>query len=178
MSAVRHLSDRDFQAVRSESEPAFGAGVNAFSAPAASSEICYLDRHRGRPARERVVANTLSEYTKLPAGWDSYGGEPLRLDTGMFALQVLCDVMSDSTPPPSLVPVSSGGVQCEWHENGLDIELYISAPLECELMVYDHLSREQQVFQMRAELTPLKEQMKRLVDFNRDVNARTNGERN
>jgi hypothetical protein len=71
---------------------------------------------------------------------------------------------------PSVVPISSGGVQFEWHQNGLDIELLVAAPYECELFVYDHNSREPpETIALKTDFSVLGEQVKRLVDFNRHL---------
>jgi len=94
----------------------------------------------------------------------------LRLDTGMFALQVLNSIMSESIPVPSIVPVGSGGVQFEWHQNGLDIELFIAAPYECELSVYDHTTgAPQETFPLTSDFALLDKHVRRLVDFNRHL---------
>jgi hypothetical protein len=88
----------------------------------------------------------------------------------MFALQVQSSIMSESIPIPSIVPVSSGGVQFEWHQNDLDIELYVAAPFECELSVDDHNSDAPSiVISLKTDLSELSEQVRRLVDFNRHL---------
>ena len=38
-------------------------------------------------------------------------------------LKILVAVLDDCTPPPSVVPTWSGGVQVEWHRNNLDFEI-------------------------------------------------------
>ena len=159
MSTLRNLSDQDVQA----EEP-------SDSGSSASATIVNLDSRRGKPAWEREIVATLCRYLELPSNWDSYGGKPLRLDTGMFALQVLSNIMSETIPLPSIVPISSGGVQFEWHQNDLDIELYIAAPYECELSVHDHCSQGAPVtVPLKTDLSVLSEQVRRLVDFNRHL---------
>ena len=81
----------------------------------------------------------LAELTQYQAGWDSYRALPLRQETAQFALQVLHTIMKPDTPLPQVVPVSDGGVQFEWHEKNIDLELHIAAPYECELWFSDHL---------------------------------------
>jgi hypothetical protein len=62
-----------------------------------------------------------------------YRAPHIGFDTGMFALIVLNDVMRTHTPIPQVVPSGTGGVQLEWHQKGIDLELYIAAPYQCEL---------------------------------------------
>jgi hypothetical protein len=159
MSTLRNLSDQDVQ-------PAAPRDLG----DTASSAVVNLDARRGRPAWEREIVATLCRYLELSPNWDSYGGKPLRHDAGMFALQVLNGIMNESIPVPAIVPVSSGGVQFEWHQNGLDIEFYVAAPYECELSVYDHSSDEPpKTTPLKADFSALSEQVRRLVDFNRHL---------
>ncbi len=74
----------------------------------------------------------------MQPGWDSYGAPRIGWDTGMFALSILNDVMRTRTPIPQVVPSGAGGVQIEWHQKGVDLELHITAPYECELWFQDH----------------------------------------
>jgi hypothetical protein len=83
------------------------------------------------------IFDTLVRYALMQEGWDSYSGQPLRWDVGMFALTVLSSVMRPRTPPPQIVPVSDGAVQIEWHQKQIDLELYISAPYVCEVFFHD-----------------------------------------
>ena len=55
----------------------------------------------------------------------------------MFALNILKDVMRPRTPIPQVVPSSVGGVQLEWHEKGIDLELHVTGPYQCELWFQD-----------------------------------------
>lgn len=54
-----------------------------------------------------------------------------------FALVVLDKLMRPRTPIPSVVPSSAGGIQLEWHEKDIDLELHISAPYQCEMWFQD-----------------------------------------
>jgi hypothetical protein len=84
------------------------------------------------------VQSRLLQYAKMPKGWDSYGAPPVGWDAGMFALSILSDVMRTRTPIPQVVPSSAGGVQLEWHQKGIDLELHITRPYECEFWFQDH----------------------------------------
>jgi hypothetical protein len=84
------------------------------------------------------ILEPLLRFSRLPDRWDGYSGRPLRMDTGFFALQVLEAVMRPRTPLPQVVPTAMGGVQFEWHERDIDLELHISAPYECEIWFEDH----------------------------------------
>src|SRR6476469_8907832 len=83
------------------------------------------------------VVNALTQLATLQQGWDSYNAPPLRRDAGHFALEILQSVMRPRTPVPQIVPSSSGGVQLEWHERGVDLELHVTAPYMCEMWFHD-----------------------------------------
>ncbi len=83
------------------------------------------------------VQDQLLQYVNFKPGWDSYGAPPVTWDAGMFALNILKDVMRPRTPIPQVVPSSVGGVQLEWHEKGIDLELHVTGPYQCELWFQD-----------------------------------------
>ena len=95
-------------------------------------------RDRGGPVKPRVwvavegpnapawvepTAHSLVELLELEPNWDSYGAlavDPWRVNA---MLEVLALVMRDDTPVPTVCPTSKGGVQVEWHERGIDLEM-------------------------------------------------------
>jgi hypothetical protein len=82
----------------------------------------------------------LAELLALPAGWNSYAAAPIAPEATQRALALLDAAMPFNGQLPSLVPLSSGGVQIEWHVNGLDIEIEVPAPGE-RVSVYSEDSR-------------------------------------
>lgn len=102
-----------------------------------SDETLLGSTYVSRPAWETAVLSELQRLAHLRTGWDSYGAPPIRWDACFFALLILQSSMRGDTPLPQVVPSSVGGVQLEWHEQGLDIELHITAPYECELWYQD-----------------------------------------
>jgi hypothetical protein len=93
---------------------------------------------RPRSAWEQDVTNKIVNLTKFPDNWDGYNSPPLRDDVGTFALTVLKQLMLPQTPTPQVVPSAGGGVQLEWHEKEVDLEVNFSAPYQCELWFEDH----------------------------------------
>jgi hypothetical protein len=99
----------------------------------------FLQHYNAAPERkwEVEVVRALVRLAGFSAGWDSYNAPPLRRDAGHFALEILQSVMRPRTPPPQVVPSAAGGVQLEWHEKGIDLELHIAAPYQWELWFRD-----------------------------------------
>lgn len=74
------------------------------------------------PAWVRPVVGRMRLLESLPSNWDSYGGVPLQRRHGDAALRFLGLVMRDHIEPPDIVPLADGGIQLEWHRDGLDVD--------------------------------------------------------
>jgi hypothetical protein len=85
------------------------------------------------------VIGRICEYASRSSGWDGYSAPPVKWDAGMFALNVLNSVMQNRTPLPQVVPTPVGGIQLEWHEKNIDLEIHVIAPYEIEFWFEDHL---------------------------------------
>jgi hypothetical protein len=83
------------------------------------------------------VQSQLLQYAKMEQGWNSYDAPPVTWDAGMFALSILNDIMRPRTPIPQVVPSATGGVQLEWHEKGIDLEIHVTGPYRCSFWFED-----------------------------------------
>lgn len=54
--------------------------------------------------------------------WDSYGGAPTSVSSVQKAISFLGTYLQSRSLPPTVVPMSDGGIQLVWHEHGLDVE--------------------------------------------------------
>lgn len=61
----------------------------------------------------------------LPWDTDNWtiGGTRTQLSAVASMLTILVNVLDAHTPPPTIVPTWIGGVQAEWHRNGVDFEI-------------------------------------------------------
>jgi hypothetical protein len=59
------------------------------------------------------------KFRRLEKGWNSYRAVPIEEKAIQFA-SILTEMA------PQIVPTTGGGIQLEWHCEGLDIELEIS----------------------------------------------------
>jgi hypothetical protein len=111
------------------------------------------------------IQNQLLEHVQMPEGWDGYGAPAPNMDTAFFALLVLSKIMWTRSPIPQVVPSSTGGIQLEWHEKGIDLELHIFAPYQCEMWFQDHRQAGQPPtsLELSADFGPLNEPMKLLT---------------
>jgi hypothetical protein len=79
-----------------------------------------------RTAWLRPTLERFGELLRLPENWNSYGARPVDVGAVVCALQILGETMQADTPAPSIVPTPRGGVQCEWHIYGIDLEVDVT----------------------------------------------------
>lgn len=72
-------------------------------------------------ALERVI-----ELLQLPRGWNSHGAEPVSEAAFKRTVEFLTTYLVEDVTAPALVPTVRGGVQLEWHRQGVDIEVEVS----------------------------------------------------
>lgn len=65
----------------------------------------------------------LSSLLGLEPNWDGYGASEVQFDEAVRALQMLIRVLGPDSPQPSVVPLSTGGLQVEWHRGGMHLEI-------------------------------------------------------
>lgn len=104
--------------ILSEVEPFEGSRVVAIPPPSPESD------HELAPSPWIAeVATRLAELLTLSPDWDGHGGDAIAPENVEAAGRFLAKVMAPSTPAPTIVPTSSGGLQLEWHRSGFDVEL-------------------------------------------------------
>ena len=73
----------------------------------------------------------------LREGWDSYGGAPTSMSSVQTAISFLGNYLAVESMPPTVVPLSDGGLQLLWHQNGLEVEATFPATDTPEVYVRD-----------------------------------------
>ena len=66
-----------------------------------------------------------SELVQLPRGWNSYDAKPVSSEAVRKAIAFLVDAASSipDVVAPAVVPTVRGGLQLEWHRQGVDLEI-------------------------------------------------------
>lgn len=136
-SGTRQLTDDQFV-------PDRGAGPDArVGQGGAMLTLDAFVQHYPRPPAppwQAVVGQRLEKLRALTAGWDGYRAPPLNQDVFWFTAVLLEKIMRPQTSPPQVVPSSVGGIQIEWHEKDIDLEIHIVAPYRCTIWYEDHSS--------------------------------------
>jgi len=93
-------------------------------ANASNTDIPWTDYHY--PEWFKTALNSLWNLSKLESDWDSYGASPVDMKCLEIAEMFLGIVAQRFPPQPHIGPVPDGGVQVEWHCNGIDLEVEFS----------------------------------------------------
>ncbi len=80
-----------------------------------------------RIAWQVATAERLKHLIEMPMDWDERGAEPVTVDVVTAAIDILNRWMQPTTAIPALIPSSTGSLQLEWHERGLDLEIEVEA---------------------------------------------------
>jgi len=59
----------------------------------------------------------------LPSNWNCQGAPAVERTAIQAAVDALWSFMSDQSSIPQWTPTRTGGVQLDWHENGIDLEI-------------------------------------------------------
>lgn len=84
--------------------------------------------------------STMFRFLELPRNWDSYGAKPIDPANVERALNLLVDIMDKGVPVPHLAATPSGGIQLEWSERGIDLEIETNPEGTLGVLFEDHLT--------------------------------------
>jgi hypothetical protein len=73
------------------------------------------------------TVRAFSHIQGLSDGWDSYGAKRVNHELIRSSLALLSLIMESNSPTPSVVPLTDGGVQIEWHRKRQDLEITFAA---------------------------------------------------
>lgn len=79
----------------------------------------------------------------LSPGWDGHEAVPVKNEHVLAAGKFLSTVMAPETAAPAIVPTADGGIQIEWHQGGVDVEVLFSDCDDDALYVHDLASRKE-----------------------------------
>lgn len=146
MPSVALLSERDVRDPREVSPPPLPA-----------------ERPQPPPWTEEVALRLLS-FLDLEPDWDSFGASTPRQDAIEAAFELLMLVARPSTPAPQAVPTTDGGVQLEWHQYGIDLEVEVHSPFRVGVLYENSRTGEVQEEALMADLTPLRHWLDQLSE--------------
>jgi len=75
----------------------------------------------------------------LPRNWDFDNAPPVHVLSAQSALEGLSFFMEDATAPPQWTPTKLGGLQADWHQNGIDLEIAFDCAYPSGYVVFSDL---------------------------------------
>ncbi|MCC6809529.1 MAG: hypothetical protein IT381_19020 [Deltaproteobacteria bacterium] len=139
-------------------------GVTAFSEASRSTTVTLrdntggsIDVHVTGEAPQWFVAmlEDIQKALVLRANWDGYGAIAVTKEAARSIIMLAANLMRPNTPRPSVVPTNRGGLQLEWHQGGVDLEIRSSMPGVYEAFYCDADGEwERTLFFNFTELTP------------------------
>lgn len=116
------------------------------------------------PSWYSEAVDRLMVLINLPDGWDGHNGKPTAPASAVHALEVLGRIMEPGLPLPSIMPLSNGGVQLEWHRKGWDVEMEFLGGPRVEVFVHNLATGEDRELDLDADLSQLGDVTARIRD--------------
>ena len=111
----------------------------------------------GLPPWLEPAIDELKALVQLPNDWNSYGARPVARWAAEETLIVLLETMDSATPQPIVVPTNRGGVQLEWHTEGIDLEIEILGSGQYSVLFEDRQSGDEWEQELaRPHLEPIR----------------------
>jgi hypothetical protein len=103
----------------------------------------YIDNGEPRPVWLMPVLHGFANLATLSGNWDGEGASRIGTATINRALAAIERLLLPDAPAPSIVPLSSSGLQIEWHRNKRDLEIEFTPDGEVEFYYFDEETEEE-----------------------------------
>jgi hypothetical protein len=97
----------------------------------------------------------INKLGRLQENWDSYGAKRIDPRCIEAANSLLRAVLDSATPKPAVVPTNCGGIQLEWHRDGIDLEIGIESPPRMSVSFEDERAGTQEELTLTGSVRPL-----------------------
>jgi len=130
----------------------YSAGIGASDVTNTSA---HLPQYKDPPEWLKEAGETLRGLTTFPEGWDSYRAMAIEAHVVDGAIELLHRIVQHNALKPAVVPTNRGGIQIEWHTQGVDLEIEIR-PHEGIRLLYDNSQEDaEEEFELGLDLAPL-----------------------
>jgi hypothetical protein len=123
------FSKADRLLVSTFQQPALAPPKRTYYSRGQAYTIQWQDNGQPLPSWFDPLMQGFVDLLTLPPNWDSYGAGAIDPKVIHYAMNVMNGLLGSSSPAPRVVPLSSGGVQLEWHRQGVDLEVVFD-PIE------------------------------------------------
>jgi hypothetical protein len=110
------------------------------------------------------IGDRLFQLLRLPVGWDGHGARPPSRTIVDYACYLLARLTRPGVPPPFVAPLSSGGLQLEWHRKGWDLEIEIEGPGQLYVYANELATDQEWEAELTDDLTELQPKLEAIAD--------------
>ncbi len=100
----------------------------------------------------------------LKQNWNSYDAPPIDPRIAIKAMEFSTIIQNENLPKPSVVPTNEGGIQFEWHTNGIDLEIEFGAQRDVFGYFYDANTKEEWEGDLGIGLQPIRDTLTKLSE--------------
>jgi hypothetical protein len=118
-----HFSKADRSLISVDQQPVLVVRKRKYYSRGQEIVIEWQDNRQPLPAWFDPLAQGFADLLTLRPDWDSYGAGPIDPSLVRAALNFMNRLLSPTSSAPRVVPLSSGGLQLEWHRKGADLEV-------------------------------------------------------
>ena len=116
-------------------QSSLSSGSNALSQSEVRRSATSLGREIGlHEIRDQIwfgqVRSILSRIENKCANWDGHDAVPVSRTTIAYVLNMLDGIKIKDLPRPELQALSDGGIMIEWHVGGIELEIFVTKPLD------------------------------------------------
>jgi hypothetical protein len=125
-AVAKHLdqfSRAERRSVAGSQQPNLIARTRGYSSRGQEYTITWQDYGQPLPTWFDPLMQGFVDLLTLPLNWDSYGAGTIDPSVVQAAMDCMNAVLGPNSPAPRVVPLSSGGLQLEWHRKGIDLEI-------------------------------------------------------
>jgi hypothetical protein len=118
-----HFSNMDRLLVSAFQQPVLLRRTRTYYSRGQEYTVVWQDYGQPLPPWFDPLMQGFVDLLTLPSNWNSYGADTIDPKVVFDAMTFINRLLGPSTPAPRVVPLSSGGLQLEWHRQGVDLEL-------------------------------------------------------
>lgn len=118
-----HFSSADRVLVSAFQQPVHVLRKRKYYSRGQAFTIQWQDFGQPLPAWFDPLMQGFVDLLTLAPNWDSYHAGMIDQKLIGDAMNFIHNILTPTNPAPRVVPLSSGGLQLEWHRNGVDLEV-------------------------------------------------------
>jgi len=94
--------------------------------------------HVATPSWISPLLDEIVELLWLEENWFSYGAHKIELGIVISVFNFIGTLVENNSPKPLVGPTVDGGVQLEWHNNGITLEIEFVSPSTIEILYVEN----------------------------------------